>query len=150
MSNPIMWVDATRCTGCGACVKVCPVGAIALMDGKARVDEELCTGCGACVGVCPEDAIQPVIHGELIPAPARPVPTAYQPGSLAGPAGAAIVATGVGLLAKAARALAQAVGRWLTGPAAVTRPPAAKAWPATEGGDVAGRERRRRHRRRGR
>ena len=69
MDEQTAWVDVTRCTGCGACVEVCPVGAVALVDGKARVDEELCTGCGACVDACPEGAIQPVVQGELVPAP---------------------------------------------------------------------------------
>ena len=149
MNTRTMWVDVTRCTGCGACVQVCPVGAIALMDGKAHIDEELCTGCGACVSACPEDAIQPIIHGELIPAPARPVPTAYRPGPLAETAGAAVVATGVGLLAKAAGALARAVGRWLTRLFTETRPSAANGVSAAEGRGSTGRGRRARHRRRG-
>ena len=114
MNRQLVWVDVARCTGCGVCVEMCPVGAIALVDGQARVDEETCTGCGACVDACPEDAIQPVVQGELVPAPQRPVPTTYQPSPLAETAGAAVVATGVGLLTKAAGALARAVGRWLT------------------------------------
>jgi Fe-S-cluster-containing hydrogenase component 2 len=76
---------------------VCPAEAIALADGKARVDEELCTGCGACVNACPEGAIQPVVQGELVPAPvgAR-LPRPYRPSPLAETAGAAVVVTGAG------------------------------------------------------
>jgi Fe-S-cluster-containing hydrogenase component 2 len=114
MDRQTVWVDVARCTGCGVCVEVCPVEAIALVDGKARIDEETCTGCRACVDACPEEAIQPVVQGELVPAPERPVPTTYQPSPLAETAGAAAVAAGVGLLAKAAGALVRAVGRWLT------------------------------------
>lgn len=158
MDGQIVWVDVTRCTGCGACVEVCPVGAIALVDGKARVDEELCTGCGACVDACPEGVIQPVvtIQGELVLAPERPAPTVYRPSPLAETAGAAIVVASTGLLMKAAGALARAVpprvlvavGRWLTRRSAVTRPPAGSGTPPA--GDEGGTGRQRRHRRRGR
>lgn len=51
-------VNQDICIGCGACVGVCPVGAIALNDeGKATVDPDVCISCGACVGVCPVGAI---------------------------------------------------------------------------------------------
>ena len=51
-------VNQSECLGCGACVGVCPVGAIQLNgDGKAEVDETVCIDCGACVGVCPVEAI---------------------------------------------------------------------------------------------
>ncbi len=51
-------IEKEICIGCGACVGVCPVGALSLdADGKAEVDENLCIDCGACVGVCPTQAI---------------------------------------------------------------------------------------------
>jgi NAD-dependent dihydropyrimidine dehydrogenase PreA subunit len=108
----LVWVDGARCTGCGLCMESCPVGALALLDGMARVDEEACTGCGACIDVCPEGAIAPVAQGELVPAPGRPVPAVYRPGPLVQGAGAALAVAGAGLLAKAGGAL-RAVSRWL-------------------------------------
>jgi ferredoxin len=93
MKRQTVWVDAARCTGCGACVEVCPAPAMALVDGKARVDEDACIGCEACVDACPEDVIQPVVQGELVPVPERPGPAVRQPSPLAETAGAVAVAT---------------------------------------------------------
>jgi ferredoxin len=50
-------VDPRACRGCGLCVDVCPVKAIALERGCARIDASLCTGCGACEVACPVAAI---------------------------------------------------------------------------------------------
>ncbi len=50
-------VDLERCTGCGECVRVCPAGALSIMDGHALVDEVLCQGCEACLAACPAGAI---------------------------------------------------------------------------------------------
>ena len=149
MERQTVWVDMARCTGCGACVEVCPVGAMALVDGKARVDEEACIGCEACVDACPEGAIQLVAQGELVPVPERPAPAVRQPSPLAETAGAVAVATGVGLLAKAGRALVQAVGRWLTRSPAGAESPSTRASSTPGSGGAAGRGRRVRHRRRG-
>jgi ferredoxin len=55
-------VDAGRCTGCGACVNVCPMGAVSLC-GVARVDSTRCAGCGLCVEHCPVGAIS--VTGEM-------------------------------------------------------------------------------------
>ncbi|RLI20779.1 hypothetical protein DRO45_03245, partial [Candidatus Bathyarchaeota archaeon] len=46
------------CDGCEVCVKTCPVNAITMHEGKAKVDPFMCTGCGACVPVCPREAIE--------------------------------------------------------------------------------------------
>lgn len=40
------------CMGCGACVSVCPTGAL-IMDGEhVKWKKELCVGCDACIKVC--------------------------------------------------------------------------------------------------
>jgi ferredoxin len=46
-----------KCTGCGDCVKVCPVEAIKLKDGKAVIDAGECIECDACIDECPAEAI---------------------------------------------------------------------------------------------
>lgn len=49
-------VTNDRCTGCGICVGVCPVEAIAIENEKAII-EESCIECNACVEECPNKAI---------------------------------------------------------------------------------------------
>lgn len=51
-------VDAEKCTGCGSCVGVCPVGVFELKEGKSTVaNPDNCIKCGACVASCPVKAI---------------------------------------------------------------------------------------------
>lgn len=58
-----MKIDKDSCTGCGACVPFCTVGAIRLVpwEGQERsdVDQDLCVECGVCLRaeICPADAI---------------------------------------------------------------------------------------------
>lgn len=40
------------CVGCGDCVKVCPSGAMSIVDGKAKADPNLCLTCGYCGFEC--------------------------------------------------------------------------------------------------
>ncbi len=46
--------DKEKCVGCGACAKVCPRGAITMVENKPVLDSELCTLCGKCELYCPE------------------------------------------------------------------------------------------------
>lgn len=55
----IIEIDEERCDGCGLCVPSCAEGAIAIVDGKARlVSDVYCDGLGACLGQCPKGAIR--------------------------------------------------------------------------------------------
>ena len=54
----VVQIDEAKCDGCGECVTSCAEGAIAIIDGKARlVSEVYCDGLGACLGQCPQGAI---------------------------------------------------------------------------------------------
>ncbi len=59
------WVNVEMCTGCGTCVEECPVGAIAMGDETAAIDEEKCVRCGKCHDVCPAGAVRH--DGERVP-----------------------------------------------------------------------------------
>jgi ferredoxin len=40
---------ALNCVKCGACVHVCPQGAISIRDDSIRVSQEKCRRCGKCL-----------------------------------------------------------------------------------------------------
>ena len=50
-------VDKEICSGCVACVDVCPRGAIRMNGAVAEVNEPDCMGCGICLRECPFGAI---------------------------------------------------------------------------------------------
>jgi Fe-S-cluster-containing hydrogenase component 2 len=58
----MIYVDNEKCSGCGICEDVCPVEAIRVSDGVARIDQDRCNECEACVEACPNEAILVVIE----------------------------------------------------------------------------------------
>ncbi len=48
---------AYGCLGLGDCVAVCPVEAIHISNGVARIDSRECVGCGLCESTCPKKLI---------------------------------------------------------------------------------------------
>ena len=49
-------LDEEACKGCTVCVTTCPVEAIRVRDGKARILAERCIDCGECIRRCPNHA----------------------------------------------------------------------------------------------
>ena len=58
MKRKIIHIDQQRCNGCGLCANACQEGAIAMVDGKARlIRDDYCDGLGNCLPHCPTGAI---------------------------------------------------------------------------------------------
>jgi NAD-dependent dihydropyrimidine dehydrogenase PreA subunit len=58
MIRKIIEIDAEKCNGCGACASACHEGAIAMVDGKAKLmRDDYCDGLGDCLPACPTGAI---------------------------------------------------------------------------------------------
>jgi ferredoxin len=83
-TNFLPQVKQDSCNGCGKCVEVCPVEAMAQVSAadpqkpkrrKARVDESLCLGCGVCVRVCPTGGISLEVRKQRV---LTPVTTAHR------------------------------------------------------------------------
>lgn len=58
MIRKIIEIDEDKCVGCGACADACHEGAIAMVDGKAKLmRDDYCDGLGDCLPTCPTGAI---------------------------------------------------------------------------------------------
>ena len=55
-------IDAARCNGDMACMRVCPTEAIRVRGGKAHILESRCIDCGECIRVCRTHAIRAVTN----------------------------------------------------------------------------------------
>ena len=57
MPRPV--INSKKCTKCGTCVEICPVGVFAKEGDKVIVkNPDACIGCRACEVQCPEEAIK--------------------------------------------------------------------------------------------
>ena len=64
-------LDKTACTGCGACVSICPKGAISMRPDEEgflypSVEQKLCIGCDLCEKRCPAGKAHPEIRPLLL------------------------------------------------------------------------------------
>ncbi|HOX86877.1 MAG TPA: 4Fe-4S dicluster domain-containing protein [bacterium] len=71
-------IDSQACNGCGKCVFVCPVEAMALVSANdpqrpkaqvARLNESQCLGCGICVRECNRSALKLSLRAQRILTP---------------------------------------------------------------------------------
>lgn len=72
-------IDEFKCDGCGLCVEACHEGALAVVDGKAKlVRADFCDGLGDCLPACPGGAISFI---ETCTCQGPDVPTVIMPGA---------------------------------------------------------------------
>jgi len=101
----MLTIELDRCDGCGACVEVCPEGAISLVDGVARIDSGSCTECEACVQACPTGAIRVARPIAVREEPAAAVAERPRPSALVTLVGAALSFIGSQILPRTADAI---------------------------------------------
>ena len=64
MIRTVIHINEELCSGCGLCASACKEGAIAMVNGKARlIRDDYCDGLGNCLPACPVGAISFVQRG---------------------------------------------------------------------------------------
>ena len=56
MPQQTIYTITANCQDCYRCVRECPVKAIRISGGQARIEDDLCIKCGTCVRECPQRA----------------------------------------------------------------------------------------------
>lgn len=89
MKRRIINIDENKCNGCGACARACHEGAIAMVNGKAKLmRDDFCDGLGDCLPACPTGAItfeerEAVAYNEAAVLAAKQAKAGACPGSAA-------------------------------------------------------------------
>ena len=89
--NQLAVIDQHGCTGCEACLVVCPVDCIEIVPGTehrdfmkvVEVDYERCIGCALCAKICPWDTIDMHNYQEGLKAAASATIRSIVPGQSA-------------------------------------------------------------------
>ena len=61
-------IDQQKCSGCGSCMRLCPVQAIAGEKKKPHaISERECIECGVCGRICPRSAVLDAMGAVCVP-----------------------------------------------------------------------------------
>lgn len=78
--RPVPMIDASRCTGCGLCIRICSTQSLAMRDGLAVVtDPDACIYTGNCERICPTQAISRPFQILFNPRKAEPMKPIWYP-----------------------------------------------------------------------
>ena len=78
----MIYIQSQQCVGCGECVDVCQEGAIQLINGLAKINQDKCRQCEACLALCPVNAIVAILDTEPVCVSRSSVPVQPQPAAV--------------------------------------------------------------------